>query len=301
MLGLNDSALKTPVLLPKGLSKGAIFVSSYSKLALILITCFSVLSFEAIAQDGDATARSNTKIVEILNYINRPTSLDRCGNTIQPSFNSTTNEIDQWLSAGFWRPEIKVINASPSIAPEGTFTHKLNMTLVLFRNTGWTEDRVKAQVSRASEIYKQCGIELSEVKLVIANAPSGIIDVSYNNRDDERISRSTPESKKPIVYFVRSNAEGQTAYSWGASVEKPSRARFNTIWMTDDIDKSYKEVHDPSYNVLAHEIGHILCGCSHFPGDEKNLMAGKINLLNDRLNQTQCEVFQKSSLVEKIQ
>lgn len=262
--------------------------------ASIILTTISLVSIGASGRDDEATNPQIKKIIDTITSLNRSRSQAYCGGA------PDLGEKDRWLQAGFGNPSIE-ITSPPSTSPDTAYTHSLSMTFVMFRNSGWTKERVNAQLARASQVYKQCGIKLADVKFVIADAPGGIVDVGYSNGYDERIANLTPATKKPTVYFMRSNPEGQVAYSWDSGVEKPTAARFNTTWMTDDIDKSYRTMHDPTYNVLAHELGHILCGCKHIPGDEKNLMAGRIDLLNDKLKSEQCETFKKSTLLKREQ
>jgi len=156
------------------------------------------------------------------------------------------NQKDIWQTAGFINPEFKQLKPAP-----GTyFTHEFELNMVIFRKTGWTEKDVLNQISKATHIFKQCGINISPIKMILTDAPQNKIDINYNIREDDHMARLTPLTKKPVVYFIRSNIEGQLAYSWDASIEPPGSPRLNTVWITRN--------KNPKQNVLAHELGHKL-------------------------------------------
>ena len=173
--------------------------------------------------------------------------------------------------------------------------------MVLLRNSGWSEEQIKLRLNRVAEIYSQCGIKVASAKLVTVDAPNGWIDVDYSiEQRDLKIATMTPTTDKPILYYVRSNKEGQTAYAWNQSKQRPPPLT-NTAWMTTELNTAeYKKWRDPVYNEDAHELGHILGNCGHNTDGSKNFLAGDVALLNDKIQPKQCESMKKNTLVKPL-
>lgn len=230
-------------------------------------------------------------------------------------------EVKKWKRAGFTNAEFSMVNV-PIAKPEIQATHLLDLSIVLFRNSGWTKAVIEAHLKRTNEIYTQCGIRLGEIKYIETDAYRGKLDI--NERwsalgDDYLISKATPIEERPIIYLMRSilpkrGTEGAFANIPNFWVELEPVVQ-NTIWLSNiinsesygsyrdmDVDgKSYLKTRDPSYNVVAHEIAHLLGNMGHETEiKEKNLLNGDSDSLNDQLLPRQCESFKKSPLLRKI-
>jgi hypothetical protein len=270
--------------------------------AIFFIVTFFIWNGCVFGQADSLLEQEGKKVVDGINELNYPKK-NYCPKN-SPTFTPVENSREQvWIDAGFKDAKISKLDAShiyPSQSPHAQFTHKVSLTLILLKKSGWSKERVIAQVKRAAEVYRQCGIKFSEIELVESSSPTGKVDVGYGEGEDRDLASKTPHIYSPRIFFIRSNDEGQVAYSWHSLQLRPSDPRYNTAWLADEVDKSYKQLHDSSYNVTAHEIGHILCGCDHISGDEKNLMGGSLEKLNDRLKKEQCDEFKKSKEVTKI-
>jgi len=233
-------------------------------------------------------------------------------------------EARKWKRAGFTNPEISSIhvpeaaitNANQSIA----ITHALDATIVMFRNTGWTREQIEAHLKRTNEIYAQCGIRLGEIKLVESDAYQGMLDINdrWNYEgDDLKIATATPQEIRPVIYLMRKIMQGEGGYTnfehFQYSQNNPKVA--NTIWLATLInEEDYYFYHtsddsghesylrrDPSYNVVAHELAHLLADMGHETTlTEKNLLNGAASEVNDHLLPRQCEKFKANPMMHKL-
>lgn len=173
--------------------------------------------------------------------------------------------------------------------------------MVLLRNSGWSKEQIEQRLTRVAQIYSQCGIKVARATLVTVDAPNGWVDVDYSDEErDLKIATMTPTTDKPILFYVRSSREGQTAYAWRQGKSRPP-ALTDTAWMTTEINTAaYKKLRDPTYSPDAHELGHIFGNCEHNADGSKNFLAGDVALLNDKIQPKQCENMKKHNLVTPL-
>jgi hypothetical protein len=172
---------------------------------------------------------------------------------------------------------------------------------VLFRNAGWTKEEVITRFRGVAAIFSQCGIQITLATVVEADAPKNWIDVSWRGeRRDLQIAKLAPETSKPILFFVRSDRDGNIAYAWRRG-NNPDPHLSDTAWITAQVTRqSYRSRRDPSYLTEAHELGHILGDCSHVDDGSRNFLAGRYNLLNDQIRQDQCDAMKRHPLVRPL-
>lgn len=234
-------------------------------------------------------------------------------------------EVKKWRRAGFAHPEISTITIPVATTAEAIssqpVTHILDGIIVLFRNTGWTKEVIEAHLKRTNEIYAQCGIRMGEFQFIESDAFQGKLDIQERwnyDGDDLLISKATPAQKRPVIYLMRDILPGNSGAREGAFTNivnfwvPLAPIAQNTIWisniinnesygqyhdMTDD-GKSVLKTRDPSYNVVAHEIAHLLADMGHETElKEKNLLNGSSELLGEHLLPRQCERFKKSPML----
>lgn len=205
-----------------------------------------------------------------------------------------------WHNAGFTNPEISEVRLlSEASVP---VTHWFEATFVVFRETRWQAEAVLKRARRSAEIYRQCGIEFRAVKLVVSDAPWCFIDVGWTSLRDRKIAEATPATaSRPYVYFIRNDLDGYYAYAWRKGLA-PHAALRDTTWISRPIeeDLDFNSSVDPSYEPLAHELGHLIGDSGHTDDTEKNLMGEQTEYLNDSLTTEQCLRFKKSDLVRPI-
>lgn len=220
---------------------------------------------------------------------------------VHPTGNETASEEKRWADAGFGKPEIDWID-SGRFYPDSnqSFTHRLDITLVMFRGTGWRKKVVFKRLQKVADIYGRCGLRLGRIKLVIADAPGGMIDFVRPGYRDVEIAQKVPSTAKPIFFYFRSIPE-LNAHAWVQTQqddEIPQAIR-NTAWFSLSVTlKLNIKLRHPGYVSEAHELGHILLDTlEHVPDGVENLMAGDYEYVNDRLNPQQCEKIKSHPLV----
>jgi len=238
-----------------------------------------------------------------------------------PHARAADHETKMWKRAGFANPEfssLEIPAADPQIGIP--ITHVLDATIVMFRNSGWTRSQIEAHLKRTNEIYAQCGIRLGDIKLVETEAYQGKIDINdrWNYEgDDLKIASATPLENRPVIYLMRRIMQVEGGYTnfehFGFSERNPKVA--NTIWLasiintedyyyyhtSDDTGRNYLLRRDPSYNVVAHELAHLLADMGHETTiTEKNLLNGSASEVNDHLLPRQCEKFKANPLMRKL-
>jgi hypothetical protein len=250
----------------------------------------------ALANPPDAAKMQVAKTVDTLNKSG--VQQQGCVKP-EPSGNPSRDETEDWRSAGFGNPSISSLDLEwPESA---TFTHEISFTMVQFRKAGWTEGEIKRRYLRVAQIYSQCGIKVGKSKLVTVDAPNGWLDTDYNiEKRDQKISKMVPPTQKPILFYVRSNLQGQSAYAWQQS-KGVGPAMTDTVWMTAAVHApAYKKLCSPLYNEDAHELGHIYGNCEHTEDGSQNFLANDPALLNDKILPEQCENMKQHYLVRPI-
>ena len=178
-----------------------------------------------------------------------------------------------------------------------TYTHHFDPTFVLIRQTGWTRAQIWKRAVRTTRIYSECGIAMPGYKLVIVDPPFGYVDLGWTDGRDQKIADATPSTSRPMVYFGRYDRDGYYAFTWRKSLTKIASLK-NTTWMTRslDEDKEFKHSVSPSYEVLAHELGHMIGDMGHIDDGSKSLMAQDGNLLNGDITAF-CALYKQSDLL----
>ena len=240
--------------------------------------------------------------------------------TLLPHAQAADHETKTWKRAGFANPEFSTIIVAEAALPNIPVTHVLDATIVMFRNSGWTRNQIETHLKRTNEIYAQCGIRLGDIKFVESDAYQGKIDINERwnyEGDDLKIAAATPVENRPVIYLVRKIMQTEGGYTnfehFQYSENNPKVA--NTIWLAsiintedyyyyetgDDSGRNYRLRRDPSYNVVAHELAHLLADMGHETSlTEKNLLNGAPSEVNDHLLPRQCEKFKSNPMMRKL-
>lgn len=233
-------------------------------------------------------------------------------------------EEKKWKRAGFEDPIISTVSA-PRAESSTAVTHAFDLTVVMFRGTGWTYPQVEPHFKRINEIYAQCGIRLEEVKVVESDAYRGLLDVRTPwAGEDLTIAKAVPRGvERPAMFLMRDLPSQMSAYAGIPSyaLQELDPAIHDMIFVSDYVNspdwpyyqdgdvsgRVYRSKIDPSYEVFAHEIAHLLANAGHeLPGqngiakDEKNLLMGEKSGVSDRLLPRQCEAFKSNPLLREL-
>lgn len=263
---------------------------------LFILLMLASISLKAFGRED--WQQETRDLVDSINSLNQQSSLPPCPTSI---VDAAPTELEKWSLAGFENPTIDLIEPKLTAAyTKKKFTHEVKLTMVLLRNSGWSQKNMQQRLTRVAEVYSQCGIRIARSKLVTVDAPNGWVDIDYKNEQrDLKIASMIPATEKPIIYYVRSNIEGSNAYAWNQSSNRPAPLT-NTAWITSIVNKpAYTETRDHSYSPDAHELGHILGNCGH--NDlSSNFLASEVILLNDKILPDQCESLKKNNLVKAL-
>jgi hypothetical protein len=214
------------------------------------------------------------------------------------------DEIAQWSNAGFADPKITVIETK-KFYRGGTyrFSHSFDLTLVMFRKTGWSKSSIVKRIKKAALIYARHGIRIQTLRLVVADAPSGIIDFWQPGGEDFEIARLTPIQERPVLYYIRAVPK-LNAYSWletkaSHPVPKPLR---HTVWISLASDMPLnKRRYRSSYTTEAHELGHVFLNSpEHTAPGILNLMSEAPETADDSLTPKQIATIKQHPLMKKL-
>lgn len=198
--------------------------------------------------------------------------------------------------------------ASASATPEAP---RLNLTILLIRETGWTPAQAIAHVKEIARTYnsESCRILLGDVLLVEADPYLGYKDIDWAsiypapaNARDVQIARQVPaEAPRPVIGLMRSSAQGSSAWANPRHRIKPEIAPLlNFTWITAKVNsEEYKKRLPAGYNPVAHELAHLLGDTGHNDFPEPNILHDDFNKINDRILPSQCETFLRSPLLRR--
>ncbi|MCX6583503.1 MAG: hypothetical protein NT166_25290 [Candidatus Aminicenantes bacterium] len=213
-------------------------------------------------------------------------------------------EEEIWAGAGFVKPKVEFIDVGRFYEKtRQAFTHSFDLTLVMFRGTGWSKKVVLQRLKKVADIFAQCGVRFGRVKFVEAGAPGGVIDFAGPGVGDREIAEKVPLTFRPVLFYFRSIPKFN-AYAWPESSEdeEVSDALRNTAWFSLSVAMKLNiKIRRPNYVSEAHELGHILLdSLGHAGAGVENLMAESYEFENDRLTADQCRKIKEHRLVIPI-
>lgn len=173
----------------------------------------------------------------------------------------------------------------------------LNLQVVFFKGSQWTQELLIPRYLKLREVYKQCslGVTLnflelnSQLNSEVFN-PGGV-DEASTGFFGERLP-----SFENTVYMIHVEelADGVAAIS-GPSIRLGATSKLlNKNWISL---KGLSGVADNLFTTEAHELGHNLFNTNHT--DFKNLMGGWPWLLDSSITQDQCDSLNLNSVVNR--
>jgi hypothetical protein len=174
-------------------------------------------------------------------------------------------------------------------------THRLQLDLVMFRDTPWEPDRVLRAVREAAELLAQCGIRLQRAELY--RFEGGEPGLRYLSTPVSRQLVRRVRPAKPAVFFVRDTRHVPTfdaeAFGTGNTATRPEL--LFTVWIT-------AAIRDLPL-ALAHELAHVLMDSGAHSAEPGNLMRDETAPGNTRLAPEQCarmvEVGERNGLLQR--
>ncbi len=178
------------------------------------------------------------------------------------------------------------------------------ISAVIFKNSGWEIDEIKNRFLIATQILQQCKVHINSVNIIHTEAPNktGIIRhhrTCYNPEPNGEhfITNQLPYLPGIRAFFINKFIIGPagTAFNLKRAANTPIE---NTIWLAKN-HLNNNPAH-ALYEIVAHELGHILLNEGHTNNDQPNLMSAKPSKLNNELNDLQCNKIRQSPLVYKL-
>ena len=211
--------------------------------------------------------------------------------------NSTNaqSEKTKWENSGFKNVEYKEYAKNEFSG----FTHALDLTLVNLRGSGWTEPLIKKTIKRVAEVYAQIGVKIENVKYFEVDPPYGRVDISDEKDQDFDLAKLLPTNKRPVIFFIKSNIEGDSGFAWTKDNANPPLA--DIAFITYKVNSSdYIKKREKGYSTTAHEIAHILCECDHIEGTDYNILSRYYARQNSSFNEEQIIAIKNSPLLRKL-
>jgi len=189
------------------------------------------------------------------------------------------------------------------IKEDADFEDQIPLTLVILKGSGWTSKEVLSKLKRTQEIFAQCKISLFPVLLIkTKNANGHVVNYDYHDFPDTVLAdyelENTPALSKPVVYFLSKEEDNRYGagvswppiHPWGKADpqirnsvllyrSKALRAKNNT---------SLSETKPGFYEVLAHELAHILFDEPHLKS-EGHIMSTPTKVRTNNIKPYQCQ------------
>jgi len=218
--------------------------------------------------------------------------------------NSHHKQTEQkWNNAGFKNTKVTNFDTDDFYYGYEVFTHVMELTVVNLRGSGWDEQLIKKTISRAAEVYVQCGIKIKNLTYIEADPPYDRVDISEEKNQDGALAKLLPISSRPVVFFIRSQIEGKTGFAWPKEFADPPIQ--NTAFITSEVNTfEYREKREKGYSPTAHEIAHLLGNCEHIEGEEYNILSKYFNRVSSNITDEQCSTFKsfgvENGLLQKL-
>lgn len=199
-------------------------------------------------------------------------------------------------------------------------THLLPLNFVLFDKGPWKLNELKSNLEETAKIYAQCGVKLEIDSLQYAEGKGEVyFDLEgYTDPDDIKdpsgaltLAKNYARTQTPTVFLMESFDPDYASILATAVPEEriqsaDQRVALNTIWVnyyneTMRTTPMSEGGYPPGYNVIAHEIGHVVMNTQHIQEHYvRNLMHETFPNLNGHMTKAQCESVKASPLVKVI-
>lgn len=167
----------------------------------------------------------------------------------------------------------------------------LSLNLVALEKSGWDKSSIASTVEQAADILAQCGIVLTDPRLLTIEVSSYLLDLSTGTA---KTLVEAMELPSPTAYFVR-----DTRMEIPFDAQAFGRANIKTRpWLRDSVWLTAPSK-DPGV-VLAHELFHVLTDSGEHVTDAGNLMLDITQPQNTTLTSSQCELANKIGLTNGL-
>lgn len=193
-------------------------------------------------------------------------------------------------SAGLVKPEPYRLTPDKDYESFGIFTHEVEPTFVLFRNSEWSRDEAMEYINSTAEIFSQCGLKMSG-NLLVVDAVNG--EEKVHGQVNEELAKMF-DQYRPAVFLFESNwRQNHGAYCFISEAESELRG---TAWISSDYAERMGDI------AIAHELTHIMEDTqTHEDMHNKgNLMTSTTNPASRLLTDGQCQDLLMSKYVKLL-
>jgi hypothetical protein len=187
-------------------------------------------------------------------------------------------------SAAFCDEEIRIVDTRqlPASQAAAGASHKLRLSLNVFRGGRWSEHDVATAVEEAADLLSQCRVGLSGAELRVVQAPRRFHDY-FTPVSRELLARMPVP--KPAVFFVDDTrndpAFDAEAIGRANAAGRPELA--DTVWVAHGARDLAQ--------ALAHELVHVLSDSGAHSEASGNLMRAETSPGDTRLTEAQCRLL----------
>ena len=157
----------------------------------------------------------------------------------------------------------------------------LQLAVIVESKSTWTAETAAPMIEQANQILVQCRIALAVHSQI--NIYMGTLSMDYDAipvaNDFYR------QLQMPLLFLVEA-----TQYNGSAGWAPGSNYLFVSSYA---LSAEYRDLRNPEYEILAHELGHMLGGLQNL-AHEQNLMAGYIANQTAALTTEQCQSLRSS-------
>lgn len=201
-------------------------------------------------------------------------------------------------------------------------TYELKLKVVSLSQSRWKTSEIQKNINATSKILAQCGVKISSVQIVHEKSFNSelMFDLEgYSSAEDSlepngalKLAGQYPAKSGELRVFLFDQFDSTFASITATSMpktritQKDQQVALNSVWLTHESERQLGfSVQDggyqPDYNIMAHELGHLLLDDSHFSDSLNfNLMHESASMLNSRLTIAQCQKIVKAEMLRPI-
>lgn len=160
-------------------------------------------------------------------------------------------------------------------SPTDWANYDLDYTVVIVKDSGWEKNEVIERIKKTAQIYKQCGVSTSKVKIVEFDGSDSLKEIDQEGTGPfgylRRVMYATSDLPKPQLFYVKKNLFRVLGIkvdisnsNWGDDVSSIKRG---TAFLSHSVtEPSYLQIINNwggTYHPDAHELCHIACHTDH--------------------------------------
>lgn len=198
--------------------------------------------------------------------------------------------------------------------------YELRLQVVSLSKSRWKASEIQKNISETAKILSQCGVKIASVQVLQEATfnPELMFDLEgYSSEEDTlepngalSLAGKYPAKFGELRVFLFDQFDPSYASITATSMpkvritQKDQQPALNSVWLAYESERQLGFAvedggYQPDYNIMAHELGHLLLDDSHFSDSfNYNLMHESASMLNSRLTLKQCKIITKSQFIK---